>query len=173
VINDRNRYWGVSAWGQFAFTNFPDGRRYAEFLTGFFSPNALTIDELGRLAQERTYYHPGPMEPIPQDMAAYLSQHDCSGRAYGRPGRGLSASQVSSAPRLSTTSFYLDRQGNLSVYRTGLGLIISGANSKTPAGNCHVSRRSCSARCITCGEQPAADGRCSGPVSLAYKQFLL
>ena len=32
VINDRNRHWGVSAWGQFAFSNFPDGRGYAEFL---------------------------------------------------------------------------------------------------------------------------------------------
>src|SRR5207247_758711 len=36
VINDRNRYWDVDTWGQFGFSNFPDGRRYAEFLTRFF-----------------------------------------------------------------------------------------------------------------------------------------
>lgn len=36
TINDRNRYWNVSSWGHFGFSLFPDGRRYAEFLTGFF-----------------------------------------------------------------------------------------------------------------------------------------
>ena len=40
VINDRNRYWDVDAWGQFGFSNFADGRRYAEFLTSFFRPVA-------------------------------------------------------------------------------------------------------------------------------------
>jgi hypothetical protein len=45
VINDRNRHWGVSAWGQFAFTHFPDGRGYAAFLTRFFKPETLTVDE--------------------------------------------------------------------------------------------------------------------------------
>ena len=34
VINDRNRHWEVDAWGHFGFSHFPDGRRYAEFLTG-------------------------------------------------------------------------------------------------------------------------------------------
>jgi hypothetical protein len=33
VINDRNRYWDVDAWGHFGFSHFADGRRYAEFLT--------------------------------------------------------------------------------------------------------------------------------------------
>src|SRR5579872_907904 len=35
TTNDRNRYWAVSPWAQFAFTHFDDGRRYAEFLTSF------------------------------------------------------------------------------------------------------------------------------------------
>ena len=37
VINDRNRRWGVSAWGQFAFTHFHDGRGYAAFLAKLLS----------------------------------------------------------------------------------------------------------------------------------------
>jgi len=129
VINDRNRYWGVSAWGQFAFTNFPDGRRYAEFLTGFFSPNALTIDELGRLAQDALYYHPGPMEPIPQDMAAYYHSMTVPAGVRKTGPWVVCLSGIISTQAVNN-QFYLDRQGNLSVYRTGLGLIISGANSK-------------------------------------------
>ena len=34
TINGRNRHWDVSPWGQFGFTHWPDGRRYAEFLAG-------------------------------------------------------------------------------------------------------------------------------------------
>jgi hypothetical protein len=67
TINDRNRYGPVEPWAQFAFTNFPEGRRYAEFLTGFFSPEKLSMDALGRLAQDALYYHEGPSAPIPQD----------------------------------------------------------------------------------------------------------
>jgi hypothetical protein len=68
VLNDRNRHWGVSAWSQFAFSNFPDGRRYAEFLSRFFEPESLTVDALGRLAQDALYYHEGQIEPIPQEQ---------------------------------------------------------------------------------------------------------
>jgi hypothetical protein len=39
TMNNRNRYWAVSPWAQFAFSNFPDGRRYAEFLSRFFDPD--------------------------------------------------------------------------------------------------------------------------------------
>ncbi len=74
VINDRNRYWGVSAWGQFGFTNFADGRRYAAFLTGFFRPEKLSMDSLGRLAQDALYYHEGPTRRIPQEEHSYLYQ---------------------------------------------------------------------------------------------------
>jgi hypothetical protein len=129
VINDRNRYWGVSAWGQFAFTNFPDGRRYAEFLTGSFSPGALTIDSLGRLAQDALYYHPGPMKPIPQDMPAY--QHRMTIPAgIRKTGPWVVCLSGIISTRAVNNQFYLDRQGNLSVFHEGLGLIISGANSK-------------------------------------------
>jgi hypothetical protein len=129
VINDRNRYWGVSAWGQFAFTNFPDGRRYAEFLTGFFRPDALTVDTLGRLAQDALYYHPGSMQPIPQDMPAYQYRMTVPA-GIRKTGPWVVCLSGIISTRAVNNQFYLDRHGNLSVFHKELGLIISGANSK-------------------------------------------
>ena len=57
-------------WGHFGFSNFPDGRRYAEFLTGFF-PEDGDIQSLSRIAQNVIYFHEGKTEPIPQDQYAY------------------------------------------------------------------------------------------------------
>ena len=129
VINDRNRYWGVSAWAQFAFTNFPDGRRYAEFLTGFFRPETLTIDQLGRLAQDALYYHAGPSAPIPQDLPNYSQQMQVPAGI-----RKTGPWQVCLSGLIDTQAinsrYYLDRQGHISVFHQQAGLIITGANSK-------------------------------------------
>jgi hypothetical protein len=129
VINDRNRYWGVSAWGQFAFTNFPDGRRYAEFLTGFFRPDSLTTDALGRLAQDALYYHDGPTQPIPQDQRNYARQMDIpAGIRKSGPWVVCLSGLIST--QAVNNQFYLDRQSHMSVFHERLGLIITGANSK-------------------------------------------
>jgi hypothetical protein len=129
VINNRNRYWSVEAWGQFGFSHFPDGRRYDEFLTGFFKPGHLTMDELGRLSQDALYYHSGPAAPIPQDMKDYSSRlHVPAGiRKTGPWEVGLSGIIEPPAVR---NQFFIDRQSSLSVFNQRLGLIISGANSK-------------------------------------------
>ena len=74
VINDRNRRWRVSSWGHFAFSNFPDGRRYSEFLTSFFTHGNMSMSDIGRLAQNALYYHEGPTKPIPQDAERYVYQ---------------------------------------------------------------------------------------------------
>ena len=42
TINGRNRHWDVSAWGHFGFSHWPDGRRYAAFLAGFFTGRRLS-----------------------------------------------------------------------------------------------------------------------------------
>ncbi|HYK91526.1 MAG TPA: hypothetical protein VE398_22350 [Acidobacteriota bacterium] len=129
VINDRNRYWGVSAWGQFAFTNFADGRRYAEFLTDFFHPDDLSIDALGRLAQDALYYHEGPVRPIPQDLPAYSHQMSVPA-GIRKSGSWVVCLSGLISTQAVNSQFYLDRQGNLSVFHEKLGLIITGANSK-------------------------------------------
>ncbi|MFN0084632.1 MAG: hypothetical protein ACKVX9_04525 [Blastocatellia bacterium] len=129
VINDRNRHWGVSAWGQFAFTHFPDGRRYAGFLTGFFKPETLTVDQIGRLAQDALYYHEGPATPTPQEMPRYAHQMSVPAGI-----RKTGPWQVALSGLMSTqainSQYYLDRQGHVSVFHRQSGLIITGANSK-------------------------------------------
>lgn len=129
VLNDRNRHWGVSAWSHFAFSHFPDGRRYAEFLTSFFRPDTLTVDQLGRLAQNALYYHEGATAPIPQEQDRYLYRmHVPAG--IRKTGPWVVALSGIIGTQAVTSRFYLDRQGHLSVFHTRLGQIITGANSK-------------------------------------------
>ena len=129
VINDRNRYWGVSAWGQFAFSHFPDGRGYAEFLAGFFQPESLTVDQLGRLAQDALYYHEGPKKAAPQQQVAYSHRMAIpAGIRKGGPWQ-VALSGIMNSQAVNSR-FYLDRQGHVSVFHENLGLVITGANSK-------------------------------------------
>jgi hypothetical protein len=129
VINDRNRHWGVSAWGQFAFSHFADGRGYAEFLTSFFHPEELTMSELGRLSQDALYYHEGPTEPPPQKRPRYSRQMSIpAGIRKSGPWFVCLSGIVDT--QAANSQFYLDRQGNLSVFHEKLGQIITGANSK-------------------------------------------
>ena len=128
VVNDRNRHWGVSPWGHFGFSHFPDGRRYAEFLTGFLEKTAGMVS-LGRIAQDALYFHDGPTAPIPQDVrdSAYRMRVPASIRRRGPWTVCLSALIATQAVK---NRFYLDRQGHISVFHEKLGLIVTGANSK-------------------------------------------
>jgi hypothetical protein len=129
LLNDRNRYWEVSAWGQFAFTNFPEGRRYAEFLTAFFRPDDLSIDTLGRLAQDALYYHSGAAKPIPQDQPRYAHRLSVPAGIRKTGPWTVALSGIMSTQAVNV-QYYLDRQSCISVFHERLGLIVSGANSK-------------------------------------------
>ena len=135
TINDRNRYWGVSMWGHFGFSHFEDGRRYAEFLTSFFplegDPFSYggDIQSLGRIAQNLIYYHQGPSGIIPQDQNEY--EHKMSVPAgIRKTGPWVVTYSGIIVPQVTLNNFFLDRQGNFSVYNKKTGLIITGANSK-------------------------------------------
>lgn len=129
TMNNRNRYWGGRAWAHFAFSHFPEGRRYAEFLAQFFNPDKLTMEDIGRLSQNALYYHEGKTAPIPQDRERYAHQMSIPAgiRKTGPWVVSLSGIVETSAVN---NNFYLDRQANLSVFHKALGLIVSGANSK-------------------------------------------
>ena len=129
AINDRNRYWGVDAWGHFAFSHFPDGRRYSEFLTSFFHEDNLSIDALGRLSQDALYYHEGSTQPIPQDQPRYSYQMGVPA-GIRKTGAWVVCLSGIIDTQAVTNQFFLDRQGHLSVFHEKLGLIITGANSK-------------------------------------------
>jgi len=129
LLNDRNRYWRVSAWSQFAFSHFADGRRYAEFLASFFRPDELSMDSLGRLAQDALYYHEGPTAPIPQDQTRYSYRLRIP-VGIRKTGPWVVALSGIVDTQAVTNQFMLDRQAHLSVFNQKTGLIIAGANSK-------------------------------------------
>jgi hypothetical protein len=129
VINDRNRYWGVTPWGQFGFSRFPDGRRYAEFVSGFFKADDLEIEDLGRVAQDALYYHEGPLAPIPQDQEHWFYQMKIPGGMRKSGLWQVCLSGIIDTPPIDN-QFVLDRQAEVSVFHRDLGLIITGANSK-------------------------------------------
>lgn len=129
VINDRNRYWGVSAWGHFGFSHFPDGRRYAAFLTERLAGGRIALEDLGRLAQNALYFHEGPSAPIPQDREEYAHRMRVPACIRKRGPWVVCLSGLISTQAV-TNQFYLDRQGHLSIFHETPGLIISGANSK-------------------------------------------
>ena len=139
TINDRNRYWGVSMWGHFGFSNFKDGRRYAEFLTSFSPVNGDTtsyggdMQSLGRIAQNLIYYHDGPSGIIPQDQNEYHHQLNVSA-GIRKTGPWVVTYSGIIVPPVTLNNFFLDRQGHFSVYNKKTGLIITGANSKRQTG---------------------------------------
>jgi len=128
-IDDRRRHAYISPWAQFGYSHFPDGRRYAEFLTGFYRAEELSLEHLGRLAQDALYYHAGPTAPIPQDQPRYWRQLSVPA-AIRRTGPWMVCLSGLIATQPVTTKYYLDRQGSLGVFHKDLGQIITGANSK-------------------------------------------
>lgn len=129
LFNDRNRYWEVSPWGQFAFTHFPDGRGYAQMLTSNIPDAEIDLDTLGLLAHNALYYHPGPTSPCPQqrDAYAYRLASPAGVRKLGPWTTALSGIVDTPLPR---SQWFLDRQANLSLFHQHHGLILCGANSK-------------------------------------------
>lgn len=154
TINDRNRHWGVSMWGHFGFSHFPDGRRYAELLTSHFpytgdlNSYGGNMQSFGRIAQNVLYYHEGKTSPIPQDQTNYAHAMKVPA-GIRKTGSWVVTYSGIIAPGVSQNNFFLDRQANFSVFHKKTGLIISGANSKrqpelatfteiTPTGSIHM-----------------------------------
>ncbi len=128
TINGRNRHWGVNAWGHFGFSHWPDGRRYAEFLSRFFTPGSIEIRDLGRLAQNALYYHEGPTASIPQELPQFAHQLKVAAGIRKSAPWFICLSGLFDPP--TTSQFTLDRQAALSIYHEELGMIVTGANSK-------------------------------------------
>ncbi|HSB17415.1 MAG TPA: hypothetical protein VLE22_23395 [Bryobacteraceae bacterium] len=130
VVNDRNRYWEVNAWGHFGFSHFPDGRRFAAFLASHFEEDHLDIEDLGRVAQSALYYHNGPSSPIPQDSKSDVYRMKRATAGIRKSGPWVVCLSGLISTQAPTNQFYLDRQGHVSVFHEKAGLIITGANSK-------------------------------------------
>lgn len=129
TINDRNREWGANIYGNFAFTRFDDGRGLAALIARGDSAHELTMEWVGRVAQNTLYYHEGPVKPALQTLPAYHRQLQIpAGVRKQGPWMWCLSGITATRPELS--QWFLDRQSALSVYHQQLGLLITGANSK-------------------------------------------
>src|SRR5262245_47049915 len=126
--NGRNRPWAPSARGQFGFSHWPDGRRYAEFLAERVAERKVSSRDLGRMAQNALYYHEGPTAAIPQEQPNAV--HQMKVPAGIRKAGPWIVCLSGLIDRPIESQFTLDRQGHLSIYHQKLGLIVTGANSK-------------------------------------------
>jgi len=129
IVDDRRRHAYVSPWGHFGFSNFADGRRYAEFLTGFVREGRGSMEHLGRIAQNALYFHEGPVAPIPQDQPRYAHQMSVPA-GIRKAGPWVVCLSGLIGTQAVTSRFYLDRQSSLSVFHQNRGLIVNGGNSK-------------------------------------------
>lgn len=129
LLNDRNRYWEVSPWAHFAFSNFPDGRGYAELLSRHIPADNMDMDTLGNIAQNALYYHDGAVALCPPSTPAYTHR---IGKATGIRKSGpwvVVLCGLIDTP-LPLSQWFLERQSHVSLFHEKTGLIISGANSK-------------------------------------------
>lgn len=129
LTDDRRRHVYISPWGHFGFSNFSDGRRYAEFLTSFYREHEISLEHVGRVAQNALYYHEGPTEPIPGDAPRYWRQLSVPA-GIRKSGPWVVALSGLISTQAATNQYYLDRQGSLSIFHEKLGPVITGANSK-------------------------------------------
>jgi len=129
TINDRNRHWFISTWGHFGFSHFADGRRLAEFLTERYPAEPISLEGLGRIAQDALYYHEGATAKIPLDEQRfhYRMRAPAEIRKAGPWIVCLSGIIDTQAP---VSQFYLDRQGSVSIFHEKYGLIVTGGGSK-------------------------------------------
>ncbi|MEX0717157.1 MAG: hypothetical protein WD066_11235 [Planctomycetaceae bacterium] len=124
VINDRNRSNGVRAWAHFGFSNFPDGRRYAEYLVERMGRG----DGGGRVAQNALYWHDGDSEPIGLDKDQHVHRMSVpAGMRKSGPWTYCLSGLIST---LSMNRYYMARQGHVGIYHEKTGQIVTGANSK-------------------------------------------
>ncbi len=129
VLNDRNRYWDLGLYGNFAFSQSAEGRRFAQFLFSRFPAERLDMEALGRIAQNALYYRDGPRAPMPLDRPEYSLR--LSGPAgIRKTGPWLDCLSGLTASRPAAGQWFLDRQASLSVFHRKTGLILSGAQSK-------------------------------------------
>ena len=130
LFNDRNRYWHISYWGQFAFTHFPDGRGYAELLMRHLDDATIDLDALGLLGQNALYYHAGPVAPPAPALPAYVHRLQSAQGGVRKRGPWVSALAGLIDTPLPHSQWFLDCQANLALFNTSSGPIINGAHSK-------------------------------------------
>jgi hypothetical protein len=129
TVNDRNRYWDLSLYGNFAFTHFAEGRAFARFLFARFPASRLDMESLGRIAQNALFYHDGPLAAIAPQSQRYA--HQLTGPAgIRKSGPWVACLSGLIATRPAAARWFLERQSHVSVFHERTGLIIIGGNNR-------------------------------------------
>jgi hypothetical protein len=112
----------------FAFSQFPEGRRFAKFLVAQMAKKGTSPPLSSDLVRNLIYYHEGLDEKLPLEKKSYLVTS--GGKALGRrkPPWYYCLSGFTAAP--TKNRWGLDRQNFISIWHDQVGLIISGENSK-------------------------------------------
>jgi hypothetical protein len=132
---NRNHFSPLAAYGLFAFSHFPDGRRYARFrlLTTLGDGNkplqAKGLEALARIAQSAHYHVDGEEATIPQQLPSYHHALDRPAVVRKSGGWVYSMSALVS-PERPKSQFYMDRIVPVSLWNIATGAIIGGGNSK-------------------------------------------
>lgn len=122
LLNNRNRHWFVSPWGHFAFSLTGPGRRLAEQLKGQLRPEDLTLETLGRLAQNRLYWHAEAGEAWASQPTLPVWQ--------GRSGDWTVTLSGLTGRAPAGNRWFLDQQSYVNVFHARVGAILLGAPAK-------------------------------------------
>ena len=137
TVDQRNRshFSKRAAYGLFAFSNFPAGKRYSRFkvLTALENNDTplqdMGLESLARIAQNAWYHSDGPEAEIPQQMQSY--HHSLDRPAVVRKtGDWVYSISAMLSPERPLSPFYLDRTIPVSLWNAKTEHIIGGGNSK-------------------------------------------
>ncbi len=137
TVDQRNRdhFRPAASYGLFAFSHFPEGRRYARFKLlsalgdGDNPLETLGLESLARIAQDAHYHVSGPEQEIPQQLTRYRHSLDRPAVVRKEGPWVHSISALVSPPR-PLSQFYLDRIVPISLWHEKTRHIIGGGNSK-------------------------------------------
>lgn len=130
TLDDRNRHGYVSMWGSFGFSHTPEGRRLAGFLLSRYPAGRLSLELLGRMAQNALYYHEGPSASIPLDRPAFSHRMKSAPAGIRKNGPWFVCLSGIIDTQAPASRFFLDRQAHVAVFHEKLGQIVVGSNSK-------------------------------------------
>lgn len=119
---------GVPVLAQFAFSQFPTGRRFARYLAAQVQTTQSVWPLSAALARNLRYWHEGKEEKILQEKKSYVSLLANQGLVRYKHPWFYCLSGFTAVPVKSRWA--LDRQNFISVWHDQLGLLISGGNSK-------------------------------------------
>ncbi|HVN81736.1 MAG TPA: hypothetical protein VMW38_22315 [Terriglobia bacterium] len=119
---------GVPVFAQFAFSQFPTGRRFTRYLSSLVQTSGSVWPLSAALTRNLRYFHEGKEEKIFPDKKSYVITLGSQALVRRKPPWFYGLSGFTAVPVKSRWA--LDRQNFVSVWHDQLGLLITGGSSK-------------------------------------------